>query len=454
MRGPGRRAPFAWALALAVSSAAGAARADVIHLADDDGTIEGRIVAETARTVVIEVERGRIEIDRLKIASIERRPWTPRTAAPAPVSAPVPATPNATATAPPPPGAASLPPASAMPPPAAVTAPPAPATPPPAATDPRVEKILRASFPTTADRARALIDLGPGATPAIAGALGAASDPDQAAALDAALAAYPAAVPAGPLVTALTGRGLAATPALVRAAARHGGPEGVDLALAIMERCARPTAEEAATGAPEALRAAALEGLAEAGDARALDPLLESGAIDLFARCAMRALDAEAASGADAARAALVRAVGRLEGLALVDLLSALGGTTFPGFAHALGRAYERARAGEGAGAADARVAIAETCARLGASGEGGGDPEARRALAAMLDDRDERVRLAATIALGWLGDRLLAPRFIDAYETDPSRAVRIQAHAALVRLAGGRNLGEPDAWRAWWRGE
>lgn len=107
---------FAAILAVALL---GAARADVIHLEGDE-FVEGVIVREDAQTIVVDIGTGKIEISKLRVVRIDRRPAR-RAGGGAPPASPPPlaAAPAAPPPAPTAPPAASPPPSGPLPAPAA-----------------------------------------------------------------------------------------------------------------------------------------------------------------------------------------------------------------------------------------------------------------------------------------------------------------------------------------------
>jgi hypothetical protein len=96
--GSGRGAFLAGAIVLALAASASA---DVIHLGEGD-SIEGRIVRDCGATVIVEVDGGKVHVERAQITSVERKPWSPAAkptvAKPAPAT--LPAKPDASTTLP------------------------------------------------------------------------------------------------------------------------------------------------------------------------------------------------------------------------------------------------------------------------------------------------------------------------------------------------------------------
>lgn len=75
-----------------LGAGAGPARADVIHFLDGSPPIEGRVVKDDGRTIVVEVENGRLTFPREDIDRIEKKEWKP----PSERAAPTPPAPGAT----------------------------------------------------------------------------------------------------------------------------------------------------------------------------------------------------------------------------------------------------------------------------------------------------------------------------------------------------------------------
>ena len=74
---------------------------------------------------------------------------------------------------------------------------------------------------------------------------------------------------------------------------------------------------------------------------------------------------------------------------------------------------------------------------------------DAVSAPAALLSDRDPKVRALAAEVVGWRQSIVDAPRLIGLL-SDSNDAVRVAAHDALVRLNAGADLGaQPEAWKA-----
>jgi len=322
-----------------------------------------------------------------------------------------------------------------------------------------------------------LADLGPAAAPALAAALAREESEAVAGAIARGLRAFPSAVPAGPLVEALDRRRFAAVPALVRATGTFGGEAGARLVGSLLDESEREVEKLASRRTREAREAVeALRVFREA----AVDALGESGSASSLER--LFAMLSEPGSGAriagpdpervrEAAGAALRRAVGRAvepadidrplgaalarsRGPTLAALLRAAGGLRLPCLVPAARRALEEAGglAIDAADGAALRRAAADALRPFAIGRDGPPERAAFTLYVSLLDaDDDEALRLGIAIDLGRAGDLAAVPRLIDAYERDPSAAVRKQAHASLVRLAGGENLGDPAAWRDWY---
>jgi len=345
------------------------------------------------------------------------------------------------------------------------------------ATRPRGPTLARAQ----GDWGARLAALGPDAAPALAAALGREEDAAVAGAIEKALLAYPSLVPAGPLVDAVATRRLSATAPLVRAAGVFGGEEGARQALSLLdesEREARQLTSKFTGDAParlEALRIlrnAAVDALGACdGFAPGLErllALLEETARpaglagpdpervrEALALALRRGLDGDGDAAA-APRAALSAALGRTGGARLAALLEVAGGVRLPGLVEAAGRAISEAETvphDRGTRSALRSAAAGALRPYVVATDGPPADPAAIAHYLRLLSADDEALRLAVVLDLGFSRSSAVLPRLVDAYESDPSQDVRTQAHASLVRLAGGVNLGDPDDWREWYGG-
>ncbi len=476
---------------LILASFGGRAAADTVHLVDEGAPIEGRIVAEDEDTITLEVEGGRVVLRRSQVDSIERGTAERSTVGrgtPPPPAAPLRRTEAGR------PATAEL---------ATVGAPSAteralrtdvPRPPP----DPRLDAVLRkarTALRASHDSERFLAHwvaeiavLGPQTVPHLVDALASEQDPAFAALIERAIAAYPDDVPAGPLVLAIDRRGLAASPALVRVAGQFGDAEGASALLTLLAEVER--AETAAAKARHGdrerphpdplpggegatalagLRAAVVDGLGRNGEIASLERLLAlfdriaaGGSFDSPAHDGLKEATAEAlrraladeASRQRAAELALA-ALDRFRGPPLAFLLRAVHGVRFAGLVPAIARIVERTEQFPPGSWERESVheAVVEALGALAADPEGTPDPGAAALLVDLLGDAslDERSRLGIVADLCASGDVAVVPALLDAYELDPSTAVRIRAHAALVRIAGGVNHGGPGAWRRWW---
>jgi hypothetical protein len=468
---------------------AGAGAADVVYLFDGS-EMEGRVVLEERHAVVLEVEHGRVRIDRAKIERIERRAWAPRARPEAPEAPPSGA-----------PGASgegvSAPTATAAPlaPPArgdragGGSAPPGPA-------DPRVAPLLSSARTALAppgglsetlrtegvrEWSDRLAALGASAVPTLALALAEETAPALAEAIERVLARFAGEAPGAPLVAALERRRLGATPALLRAAGAWGGAEGARVLLALIDEA---EAEEkallagAGAGAPSRLsalreaRAAAFDGLSAGGAPEAIPRLLArfqaafASAEDTAWASGGRGAETEAERTAalDALCAALRRAgdedgaplaagiLSRARPPALEALLAGLEGLRWPAIRDAAARlAAEASALPATSPGRTGRLEVALAALRPFAT-RGDFDPDASALEPVLLltADSDEGVRLAAVTVAGRSGLAPAISRLIEVYASDSSSAVQLAAQDALIREAG-ENLGTPEAFRDWW---
>jgi len=446
-----RRGVWGALIACALGTA-GAARADVIHMLDGSEPIEGAIVSESAREVVIELERGRATIPRGAIDRIEKRPWKP---AKAPATGSAGASSGASST-----GASSSGAAS----PVTVGA------------TPSTGSAGASSGAATGSAAvQGEGDLAADSRP-LAEKLAAEMDPAVAQELEARLATFAdEVVPGGALVAALGRARASATPSLARAAGRYGRAEGARAIIDLMTERERLEAQRAAKPTDTALaaRCLALEILEPAlvsGLGFSAEPLAAERLIDMAAGRATRQ-GREAAAAAlpgclrrvmmqsedrAAARRILTSALAKLSGDALASLLGEVGGARDAETEAAVVEAAGRLRALP----ADARDRTAPLIAALASlqpalrDGEAPASPQVTDLFVALASDPDNDVRLTVVGALADSGSTAPAvlEALVDRFESDTVVPIQLLAHGGLVRANGGESLRDAGAWRSWAR--